>query len=135
MVIFFSFTTMNPVIQPNTRRFLLISVIAFCGCITPNYIQYDYSSRESKDENFVVKVYNQEQLNINDYKIIGEISVEGCSCEIEKMLKEIKDTVKEVGGEAIIDLSLGDGVGGRISTDTYLISGKVIVFIKNKVVQ
>ena len=135
MVIFFSFTTMNPVIQPNTRRFLLVSVIAFCGCITPNYIQYDYSSRESKDENFVVKVYNQEQLNVNDYKIIGEISVEGCSCEIEKMLKEIKDTVKEVGGEAIIDLSLGDGVGGRISTDTYLISGKVIVFIKNKVVQ
>ena len=135
MVIFFSFTTMNPVIQPNTRRFLLISVIAFCGCITPNYIQYDYSSRESKDENFVVKVYNQEQLNVNDYKIIGEISVEGCSCEIEKMLKEIKDTVKEVGGEAIIDLSLGDGVGGRISTDTYLISGKVIVFIKNKAVQ
>ena len=126
---------MNPVIQPNTRRFLLISVIAFCGCITPNYIQYDYSSRESKDENFVVKVYNQEQLNVNDYKIIGEISVEGCSCEIEKMLKEIKDTVRKVGGEAIIDLSLGDGVGGRISTDTYLISGKVIVFIKNKVVQ
>jgi len=126
---------MNPVIQPNTRKFLLISVIALCGCITPNYIQYDYSSREPKDENFVVKVYNQEQLNVNDYKIIGEISVEGCSCEIEKMLKEIKDTVKEVGGEAIIDLSLGDGVGGRISTDTYLISGKVIVFIKNKVVQ
>ena len=126
---------MNLLIKPNTRLFLLISIIGLYGCITPNYIQFDYSPREPKDENFVVKVYNQEQLNVNDYKIIGEISVEGCSCEIEKMLKEIKDTVRKVGGEAIIDLSLGDGVGGRISTDTYLISGKVIVFIKNKVVQ
>jgi CO dehydrogenase nickel-insertion accessory protein CooC1 len=80
-------------------------------------------------------VYNQEQLNSDEYKIIGEISVEGCSCEIEKMLKEIKDKVRQKGGEAIIDLSLGDGVGGRISTDMYLISGKVIVFIKNKVLQ
>ncbi len=83
----------------------------------------------------MVKVYNQDQLNVSDYKIIGEISVEGCSCEIEKMLKEIKNTVKEVGGEAIMDLSLDEGVGGKISSDTYLISGKVIVFIKNKVVQ
>jgi hypothetical protein len=114
---------------------LVLINIVFTSCIVPSYISYEDTRRERKDENFVVKVYSQEQLNVNDYKIIGEISVEGCSCEIEKMLKEIKDTVKEVGGEAIIDLSLGDGVGGRISTDTYLISGKVIVFIKNKVVQ
>ena len=126
---------MNPVIQPNTRIFLLISIIALYGCITPNYIPYDNSSRERKDENFEVKVYNQEQLNINDYDIIGEISVEGCSCELEKMLKEIKDKVRQEGGDAIIDLSLGDRAVGRISTDIYLISGKVVVFVKNKVVQ
>lgn len=122
---------MNPVIQPPTKIFLLTSIIVLHGCITPNYIPYDDSSRESKDENFEVKVYTQEQLNVNDYEIIGEISVEGCSCEIEKMLKEIKDKVRQEGGDALIDLSLGDGEGGRISTDTYLISGKVIVFIKN----
>ena len=122
---------MNPVIQPPTKIFLLTSIIVLYGCITPNYIPYDDSSRESKDENFEVKVYTQEQLNVNDYEIIGEISVEGCSCEIEKMLKEIKNKVRQEGGDAIIDLNLGDGVGGRISTDTYLISGKVIVFIKN----
>ena len=83
----------------------------------------------------MVKVYNREQLIENDYKIIGKISVEGCSCEIEKMLKEIKNKVKKEGGEAIIDLSLSDGIGGKISTDTYIISGKVIIFVKNKVVQ
>ena len=60
------------------------------GCITPEYIPYYNSSRESKEENFVVKVYNREQLIGNDYEIIGEISVEGCSCEIEKMLNESK---------------------------------------------
>ena len=126
---------MNPVIQPHTKIFLLISIIALYGCITPNYIPYDNSSREPKDENFEVKVYTQEQLNSDEYEIIGQISVEGCSCEIEKMLKEIKDKVRQEGGDAIIDLSLGDGVGGRISTETYLISGKVIVFVKNKVGQ
>ena len=83
----------------------------------------------------MVKVYNREQLIENDYEIIGKISAEGCSCEIEKMLKEIKNKVKKEGGEAIIDLSLGDGIGGKISTDTYIISGKVIIFVKNKVVQ
>ena len=114
---------------------LLLLNILFTSCIVPSYISYDDTRRERKDESFVVKVYNQEQLNVNDYKIIGEISVEGCSCEIEKMLNEIKNTVKEVGGEAIMDLSLDEGVGGKISSDTYLISGKVIVFIKNKVVQ
>ena len=51
------------------------------------------------------------------------------------MLKEIKNKVKKEGGEAIIDLNLGDGIGGKISTDTYIISGKVIIFVKNKVVQ
>ena len=122
---------MNSVIQLHTKIFLLSSIIALYGCITPNYIPYYNSSREPKAENFEVKVYNQEQLNVHDYKIIGEISVEGCSCEIEKMLKKIKNKVRQEGGDAIIDLNLGDGVGGRISTDTYLISGKVIVFIKN----
>lgn len=114
--------------------FVLINIV-FTSCIVPSYISYDDTRREPKAEKFLVKVYNQDQLSVNDYKIIGEISVEGCSCEIEKMLKEIKNTVKEVGGEAIMDLSLDEGVGGKISSDTYLISGKVIVFIKNKVVQ
>lgn len=114
--------------------FVLINMV-FVSCMLPNYISYDDTRRVPKAENFEVKVYNQEQLNVNDYKIIGEISVEGCSCEIEKMLKEIKDKVRQEGGDALIDLNLGDGVGGRISTDTYLISGKVIVFIKDKVLQ
>ena len=114
--------------------FVLINIV-FTSCIVPSYISYDDTRREPNAENFLVKVYNQDQLSVNDYKIIGEISVEGCSCEIEKMLKEIKNTVKEVGGEAIIDLSLDEGVGGKISSDTYLSSGKVIVFIKHKVVQ
>ena len=121
--------------QPKTGLLFFFSIMGLFGCITPEYIPYDNSSRESKEENFVVKVYNREQLIENDYKIIGKISVEGCSCEIEKMLKEIKNKVKKEGGEAIIDLSLGDGIGGKISTDTYIISGKVIIFVKNKVVQ
>ena len=121
--------------QPKTGLLFFFSIMGLFGCITPEYIPYDNNSRESKEENFVVKVYNREQLIENDYEIIGEISVEGCSCEIEKMLKEIKDKVRQEGGDAIIDLSLGDGVGGRISTETYLISGKVIVFVKNKVGQ
>ena len=76
---------MNPVIQPHTKIFLLTSIITLYGCITPTYIPYDNSLQVPKDENFEVKVYNQEQLNSDEYKIIGEISVEGCSCEIEKM--------------------------------------------------
>ncbi len=121
--------------QPKTRLLFFFSIMGLFGCITPEYIPYDNNSRESKEENFVVKVYNREQLIENDYKIIGKISVEGCSCEIEKMLKEIKNKVKKEGGEAIIDLSLSDGIGGKISTGTYIISGKVIIFVKNKVVQ
>ena len=119
----------------NYVSILVIINIVFTSCMVPSYTSYDDTRRVPKDENFEVKVYNQEQLNSDEYKIIGEISVEGCSCEIEKMLKEIKDKVRQEGGEAIIDLSLGDGVGGRIRTDMYLISGKVIVFIKNKVLQ
>ncbi len=119
----------------NYVSILVIINIVFTSCMVPSYTSYDDTRRVPKDENFEVKVYNQEQLHSDKYKIIGEISVEGCSCEIEKMLKEIKDKVKHEGGDALIDLNLGDGVGGRISTDTYIISGKVIVFIKNKVLQ
>ena len=114
---------------------LLLMNIVFVSCIVPSFISYNDVQRESKEENFVVRIYTQEQLDSDEYEIIGQISVEGCSCEIDKMLKEIKNKVRQEGGEAIIDLSLGDGVGGRISTDMYLISGKVIVFVKNKVVQ
>ena len=121
--------------QPKTGLLFFFSIMGLFGCITPEYVPCDNNSRESKEENFVVKVYNREQLIENDYKIIGKISVEGCSCELEKMLKEIKNKVKKEGGEAIIDLSLSDGIGGKISTDTYIISGKVIIFVKNKVVQ
>lgn len=119
----------------NYVSILVIINIVFTSCIVPSYTSYDDTRRVPKGENFEVKVYNQEQLHSDKYIIIGEISVEGCSCEIEKMLKEIKDKVKHEGGDALIDLNLGDGVGGRISTDTYLISGKVIVFINNKVLQ
>ena len=119
----------------NYVSILVIINIVFTSCMVTSYTSYDDTRRVPKDENFDVKVYNQEQLHSDKYKIIGEISVEGCSCEIEKMLKEIKDKVRHEGGDALIDLSLGDGVGGRISTDTYLISGKVIVFINNKVLQ
>ena len=118
--------------QPNPGLLFFFSIMVLFGCITPEYIPYYNSSIESKEENFVVKVYNREQLIGNDYEIVGEISVEGCSCEIEKMLNEIKNKVKKEGGEAIIDLSLGEGIGGKISTDTYIISGKVIIFVKNK---
>ena len=119
----------------NYVSILVIINIVFTSCMVPSYTSYDDTRRVPKGENFEVKVYNQEQLHSDKYKIIGEISVEGCSCEIEKMLKEIKDKVRHEGGDALIDLSLGDGVGGSISTDTYLISGKVIVFINNKVLQ
>ena len=63
--------------QPKTGLLFFFSIMGLFGCITPEYIPYDNSSRESKEENFVVKVYNREQLIENDYKIIGKISVEG----------------------------------------------------------
>ncbi|MBK97286.1 MAG: hypothetical protein CL672_00635 [Balneola sp.] len=120
-------------IRPKTGLLFFSCIIAFCGCITTEYLPYDHLSRESKHKNFLVKIYNQEQLNENEYEIIGEFSVAGCSCEIEKILKKIKDRVRDEGGEGIIDLSLLGGVGGRISADNYLITGKAIIFVKNKV--
>ena len=121
--------------QPKTGILLFSCILAFYGCITAEYVSYDNSSRESKHKNFQVKIYNQEQLDESEYEIIGEFSVAGCSCEIEKMLKKIKDKVREEGGGGIIDLSLLGGVGGRISTGNYVITGKVIIFVKNKVLQ
>ena len=61
--------------QLKTGLLFFFSIMGLFGCITPEYIPYDNSLRESKEENFVVKVYNREQLIENDYEIIGKISV------------------------------------------------------------
>ena len=114
--------------------FILMNIV-FVSCIVPSFTSFNDVQRESKEENFVVRVYTQEQLNSYEYEIIGQISVEGCSCEIEKMLKKIKDRVRKEGGDGILDLSLRGGIGGRISTENYLISGKVFIFVKNRMVQ
>ena len=38
---------------------LLISVMVFSGCSVPQYINYDNIVRESKGEDFFVKIYDE----------------------------------------------------------------------------
>ena len=111
---------------------LVVGAMFLAGCIIPSYISYDGLVREPKDEQFHVRIYEENELDGITYEIIGEVSIEGCSCELEKMFAGLKEKVKKVGGEGIIQLSITGGIGGRISSDNYLISGKVIVLSDEK---
>ena len=106
---------------------LVMGAMFLAGCIIPSYISYDGLIREPKDEQFLVMIYEENQLDGMRYQIIGEVSIEGCSCELEKMFAGLKEKVKKVGGEGIIQLRITGGIGGRISSDNYFISGQVIV--------
>lgn len=47
---------------------LLISVMVLNGCSVPQYIKYDNIVRESKGEDFFVKIYDESELVDLEYE-------------------------------------------------------------------
>jgi len=115
---------------------LLISVMVLNGCIVPQYISYDDVVRDSKSEDYFVRIYEDGELEGLDYNIIGEVVISG-SDNVVKMMELIRKKTKEIGGDGIIELEVNgnsvssvSGVNGFVSPivyDTFFIKGKVIV--------
>lgn len=106
------------------------------GCVVPQYISYDEVVRDSKSEDYFVRIYEDGELEGLDYNIIGEVVISG-SDNVVKMIELIRKKSKEIGGDGIIDLEVNgnsvssvSGVNGFVSPivyDTFFIKCKVIV--------
>ena len=115
---------------------LLISVMVLNGCIVPQYISYDDVVRDSKSEDYFVRIYEDGELEEGDYKVIGEVIING-GVDVSVMMEDIRNKVREIGGDGIIDLLVNgsnetnvSGVNGIVTSsisNTFIIKGKVIV--------
>lgn len=115
---------------------LLISVMVLNGCIVPQYISYDDVVRDSKSEDYFVRIYEDGELEEGDYKVIGEVIING-GVDVNVMMEDIRNKVREIGGDGIIDLLVNgsnetnvSGVNGIVTSsisNTFIIKGKVIV--------
>ena len=57
------------------RLWLIVSVLVLSNCIVPQYINYDDVVRESKSEDYNVKIYTENELSDLNYMVIGEVIV------------------------------------------------------------
>ena len=115
---------------------LLISVMVLNGCIVPQYISYDDVVRDSKSEDYFVRIYEDGELEEGDYKVIGEVIING-GVDVSVMMEDIRNKVREIGGDGIIELLVNgsnetnvSGVNGIVTSsisNTFIIKGKVIV--------
>ena len=98
---------------------LLISVMVLNGCIVPQYISYDDVVRDSKSEDYFVRIYEDGELEEGDYKVIGEVIING-GVDVSVMMEDIRNKVREIGGDGIIDL-LVNGSNGLKVVETFTI--------------
>ena len=115
---------------------LLIGVMVFNGCIVPQYISYDDVVRDSKSEDYFVRIYEDGELEEGDYKVIGEVIING-GVDVSVMMEDIRNKVREIGGDGIIELLVNgsnetyvSGINGIVTSsisNTFIIKGKVIV--------
>ena len=115
---------------------LLISVMVLNGCIVPQYISYDDVVRNSKSEDYFVRIYEDGELEEGDYKVIGEVIING-GVDVNVMMEDVRRKVREIGGDGIIELLVNgsnetnvSGVNGIVTSsisNTFIIKGKVIV--------
>ena len=115
---------------------LLISVMVLNGCIVPQYISYDDVVRDSKSEDYFVRIYEDGELEEGDYKVIGEVIING-GVDVNVMMEDVRRKVREIGGDGIIELLVNgsnetnvSGINGIVTSsisNTFIIKGKVIV--------
>ena len=115
---------------------LLISVMVLNGCIVPQYISYDDVVRDSKSEDYFVRIQEDGELEEGDYKVIGEVIING-GVDVNVMMEDVRRKVREIGGDGIIELLVNgsnetnvSGINGIVTSsisNTFIIKGKVIV--------
>ena len=115
---------------------LLISVMVLNGCIVPQYISYDDVVRDIKSEDYFVRIYEDGELEEGDYKVIGEVIING-GVDVNVMMEDVRSKVREIGGDGIIELLVNgsnetnvSGVNGIVTSsisNTFIIKGKVIL--------
>jgi len=115
---------------------LLISVMVLNGCIVPQYISYDDVVRNSKSEDYFVRIYEDGELEEGDYKVIGEVIVSD-GVDVNVLIDMMRKKVREIGGDGIIELNVNgknnsvvSGVNSIVSGSSYtsfIVKGKVIV--------
>ena len=106
------------------------------GGIVPQYISYDDVVREGKGEDYFVRIYEDGELEEGDYKVIGEVIING-GVDVNVMMEDVRRKVREIGGDGIIELLVNgsnetnvSGVNGIVTSsisNTFIIRGKVIV--------
>lgn len=120
------------------RLWYFVLLVLISGCAKPSYINYDSILRESKGKDFFVKIYDESELVNLEYEVIGEVVIQG-SEDVEVLLKRLRDKVKEVGGDGLIEFSVNGfmtngiyNIGSymySVPVDGLMLSGKVIEII------
>jgi hypothetical protein len=114
---------------------LLISVMVLNGCIVPQYFSYDDVVRDSKSEDYFVRIYEDGELEEGDYKVIGEVIING-GVDVNVMMEDVRRKVRKIGGDGLIEfVEWGyvkelNGVIRNSVSNVYEIKGKVIIIIE-----
>ena len=114
---------------------ILISVMVLNGCIVPQYISYDDVVRYSKSEDYFVRIYEDGELEEGDYKVIGEVIING-GVDVNVMMEDVRRKVRKIGGDGLIEfVEWGyvkelNGVIRNSVSNVYEIKGKVIIIIE-----
>ena len=116
----------------------LVLVLLLSNCIVPQYISYDDIVRESKSEDYSIKIYSEDDLSGINYRIIGEVIVSDGN-DVNVLIDLMRKKVREIGGDGIIELDVNgnnadviSGVNGIIvgsSYTSFIVKGKVIVLL------
>lgn len=120
------------------RLWYLVLVLLLSNCIVPQYISYDDIVRESKSEDYSIRIYSEDDLSGINYRIIGEVIVSDHT-DVNVLIDLMKKKVREIGGDGIIELDVNgsnadviSGVNGVIVSSSHtslFIKGKVIVIL------
>ena len=114
---------------------ILISVMVLNGCIVPQYISYDDVVRDIKSEDYFVRIYEDGELEEGDYKVIGEVIING-GVDVNVMMEDVRRKVRKIGGDGLIEfVEWGyvkelNGVIRNSVSNVYEIKGKVIIIIE-----
>jgi hypothetical protein len=121
------------------RLWLIVSVLVLSNCIVPQYINYDDVVRESKSEDYNVKIYTENELSDLNYMVIGEVIVSDHN-DVNVLIGLMRKKVKEIGGDGIIELEVNGDIASAIiggngyvvggSYTSFIVKGKVIVLIE-----
>jgi hypothetical protein len=92
-----------------------LATLLLLACVTSRSVIYETTSRPPKTEGFPIEVYDSVNLS-KPYKVIGLVQANaGKLHSTADTLEYLKEEARKLGGDAIVDLTVGESRSKTIS--------------------